>query len=97
VRIAQRILIVAYAIAAIVWAIALFRPQIVWGDLGTAMIDVTAFGCTHGILALLFLSSAIMAAVTLVGELTLRRLVIFCLALTSFAAASCYCYLCFYG
>jgi len=99
-QIASRLLIAGYIVAAIAWSIALIPPRIIGGDLGTAMIFVTAFGCTQVLLALLFLGSAITAAVTLVrgsARRSIRSFVILGLAFVSFAATSCYSWFYFYA
>ena len=93
-----RFLIVGYVVAAIAWGIALIPPRMIAEDLD--MIVVIGFGCTQVLLALLFLGSAIAAAVTLVrGSVrrSTRSFLIFGLALVSFAATSWYSWLYFYG
>ena len=101
VRIAFRILILAYVFAAIAWVIALFPRLVVHGgDLGTAMIFVTTFGCSQIVLALLFFVSAVVAAVSLFrtsGARTLRSFLILGLAMISFLVTCWYCYFFFYG
>jgi hypothetical protein len=100
-RIASRIVISAYALAGIAWAIALFPRLVVHGgDLGTAMIFVTAFGCSQIVLAILFLISAVVAGVSLCRTpvaRSLRSFFVLAFALISCLVSCWYCYFFFYG
>jgi hypothetical protein len=97
VRIAFRILILAYVFAAIASVIALFPRLVVHGgDLGTAMIFVTTFGCSQIVLALLFFVAAVSLFRT-TGARTLRSFLILDLAMISFLVTCWYCYFFFYG
>jgi len=99
-RIALRTLLVAYVLAVIVWCVALFPRLVVHGgDLGTAMVFVTAFCLSQIILALLFLASATAAAFTLrtSAARSVSSFLVFALAVLSFLATSWYCYFFFHG
>jgi hypothetical protein len=81
-RIALRLLIVAYVVAAIAWGIALTPPRLFPEDAGWLI--VIGFGYSQVLLALLFLISAVASAVVLIrasAARSLRSFVVFGLAL----------------
>ena len=90
-RIAVRLLIVAYILAAIAWAVALTPPRLFPEDSGWLI--VIGFGYSQVLLALLFLISATVSAVVLVrGSVarSIRSFLILGLAFVSFVATSLY-------
>ena len=98
-RIAFRLLIAGFIIAAIAWGSALLvPPRMLPEDVG--WIVVLGFGCAHVLLALLFLGSAAAAAFTLVRGSATRSTTSFLIlsfALVLFAATSWYSWVYFYG
>jgi hypothetical protein len=90
-RIAVRLLIVAYIVALVVWGVALTPPRLFPEDAGWQI--VIGFGYTQIVLALLFFISAIASAVVLFrgsAARSLRSFLIFGLAFVSFVATSLY-------
>jgi|SRR6266446_3617980 len=92
-RIAFRLLIVAYVVAAIAWGIALIPPRVFAEDSDAGWLIVIGFGCSQVLLALLFLISATVSAVVLVrgsAARSIRSFFILGLAFASFVATSLY-------
>ncbi|PYL56367.1 MAG: hypothetical protein DMF31_12720, partial [Verrucomicrobia bacterium] len=90
-RFALRLLIVAYALAAIAWGIALTPPRLLPDEAGWLI--VIGFGYSQVFLALLFFISAIASAVVLFrgsAARSLRGFLILGLAFVSFVATCFY-------
>ena len=98
-KVAVRLIIVAYAVAATFWFFALTGLAFRWGDFGTGMIVVMAFGYGHILIAALLLVGAIVAGFELLRNSTARIAKNFCifgLGLASLIVASWYSYFYFH-
>ena len=90
-RIAFRLLIVAYVAAAIAWGVALTPPRLFPDEAGWLI--VIGFGYSQVFLSLLFLISAVVSAIVLIRISPARSIgnfLVFGLAFISFVATSLY-------